>query len=108
MYISLEDAASTVEGRPASIRLTLNIANGGELECGGIWIEFSRSDITTSKPMQSFYCELLCMFCHSILLAIKDVFVTFNWRMVSQQLQSETERTSSMIKTKIPIVLLQA
>ena len=58
VYISLEDAASTVEGRPANIRLTLNIANGGELECGGIWVGYSRSDVITSKPMQSpFHCE---------------------------------------------------
>ena len=58
VYISLEDAVSTVEGRPASTTLTLNITNGGELECGGIILYFLRSDITASKPMQlPFYCE---------------------------------------------------
>ena len=44
VVISMENATSTVEGRPASIELTLNIADEGDLVCGLLKVYYSTQD----------------------------------------------------------------
>ena len=50
----MENATSTVEGRPASIELTLNIADEGDLVCGLLKVYYSTQDMTASEQLLVF------------------------------------------------------
>ena len=54
VVISMENATSTVEGRPASIELTLNIADEGDLVCGLLKVYYSTQDMTASEQLLVF------------------------------------------------------
>ena len=64
VLVSVVDTTSTVEGKPAAVGLVLTIANGGELECGDVVVDFATMDMTASEQRNrklSLFCNFLCV-----------------------------------------------
>ena len=62
VVVSVVDTTSTVEGKPAAVGLVLTIANGGELECGDVIVDFATMDMTASEQ-RNRKLLLFCNFC---------------------------------------------